>query len=96
MGLYSVFLGVGQVIGAIVGGIAASWKGIDGLVVATGLLLIVGIMALINLRAHEGRLVDGSNHTGTPGSMHDSIRDTLAATGGRQPRPSEAALEEKS
>ena len=31
MGLYSVFLGIGQVIGAVVGGIAASWKGIDGL-----------------------------------------------------------------
>jgi len=53
MGLYSVFLGVGQVIGAIVGGIAATWKGIDGLVVATALLLAVGLAALVNLRSRE-------------------------------------------
>ena len=53
MGLYSVFLGLGQVIGAVVGGMAASWKGIDGLVVATAVLLAIGMLALMNLRAHE-------------------------------------------
>jgi MFS family permease len=53
MGLYSVFLGLGQVIGALVGGLAASWKGIDGLIVATGVLLAIGMLALLNLRAHE-------------------------------------------
>ncbi len=53
MGLYSVFLGIGQVIGAILGGIAATWKGIDGLIVATAGLLVVGIIALLNLRSHE-------------------------------------------
>jgi MFS family permease len=57
MGLYSVFLGIGQVIGAIVGGIAATWKGIDGLVVATGILLAVGIVALVNLRSREGAVL---------------------------------------
>ena len=59
MGLYSVFLGLGQVIGAVIGGIAASWKGIDGLVVATVGLLAVGIAALLNLRAHEAGMLDG-------------------------------------
>ncbi len=54
MGLYSVFLGLGQVLGALVGGVAASWKGIDGLIVATGVLLAVGMLALLNLRAQEG------------------------------------------
>jgi MFS family permease len=58
MGLYSVFLGVGQVIGAILGGIAATWKGIDGLIVATVGLLVVGIGALLNLRAHELVIVE--------------------------------------
>ena len=57
MGLYSVFLGVGQVIGAIVGGLAATWMGIDGLVVATAALLVVGSVALLNLRSHGGAIV---------------------------------------
>jgi MFS family permease len=64
MGLYSVFLGIGQVIGAIVGGIAATWRGIDGLVVATAFLLTIGIVALVNLRSREGQVFDGP-----PGEM---------------------------
>ena len=59
MGLYSVFLGLGQVIGALVGGLAASWKGIDGLIVATGVLLTIGLVALLNLRAQEAAGVLG-------------------------------------
>jgi hypothetical protein len=39
------------------GGVAGSWKGIDGLVVATGGLLLVGTVALLNLRLHEGAIV---------------------------------------
>jgi MFS family permease len=57
MGLYSVFLGLGQVAGGLLGGVAGSWKGIDGLVVATGGLLLVGTVALLNLRLHEGAIV---------------------------------------
>jgi MFS family permease len=60
MGLYSVFLGLGQVIGAVVGGIAASIKGIDGLIAATALLLVIGLAALIHLRASEGELLDAA------------------------------------
>jgi len=60
MGLYSVFLGVGQVLGALIGGVAASWKGIDGLIVATAGLLVVGSIALMNLRAHEGTVLGGN------------------------------------
>ena len=59
MGLYSVFLGLGQVIAAVIGGIAASWKGIDGLVVATVGLLAVGTAALLNLRKNESGMLDG-------------------------------------
>jgi predicted MFS family arabinose efflux permease len=96
MGLYSVFLGVGQVIGAVVGGAAASWKGIDGLVVATAGLLVIGIAALVNLRAHEGSLVGGPPGAGMPASMAGSIRDTLSVGGGMPSRPSESVPEEKS
>lgn len=95
MGLYSVFLGIGQVLGAAVGGLAASWKGIDGLVVATAGLLAIGILALANLRAHEGPIVDGTANHDAPASMQDSIRDTLSVTAGRRPRPSEAAVKEE-
>ena len=31
MGLYSVFLAVGQIIGSLIGGVAADWRGLDGL-----------------------------------------------------------------
>jgi MFS family permease len=101
MGLYSVFLGVGQVIGAIVGGIAAGWKGIDGLIVATVGLLAIGLAALLNLRAHEGAFVRNALEGGDPGrpaasgtSLGEALRDTLEATG-RLPRPLEAPAKEE-
>ena len=77
MGLYSVFLGLGQVIGAVVGGIAATWKGIDGLLVATAGLLGVGILALLNLRAHEGDVVAGTVQGGAAPPMPHSMSDTV-------------------
>ena len=64
MGLYSVFLGLGQVLGALIGGLAASWKGIDGLIVATAALLVIGVIALVNLRANEGSVLDESTGPG--------------------------------
>ncbi|MGH2463434.1 MAG: MFS transporter [Candidatus Limnocylindria bacterium] len=53
MGLYSVFLALGQIIGAVVAGVAAEWRGIDGLLIASGGLLIVAIIPLGQLRAAE-------------------------------------------
>jgi len=95
MGLYSVFLGVGQVIGAAIGGVAASWKGIDGLVVATGGLLAVGLIALLNLRVHEGAIFDGTGHGGAPSSFRDAIRTTLSVGPGRSQRPIPPAAEDE-
>ena len=70
MGLYSVFLGIGQVVGAILGWLAASCKGIDGLIVATAGLLVIGIIALVNLRGHEGAtFVDDPSPTMLPPSI---------------------------
>jgi MFS family permease len=60
MGLYSVFLGLGQVVGAVLGGFASTWNGIDGLIVATAALLAVGMIALVNLRAHEGSILEAA------------------------------------
>ncbi len=53
MGLYSVFLGVGQIIGALIGGFAAHWRGIDGMLIATFALLLVAMVPLSRLRAQE-------------------------------------------
>ena len=35
MGLYSVFLAIGQIVGSLIGGVAADWRGIDGMLLAT-------------------------------------------------------------
>ena len=53
MGLYSVFLALGQIIGSIVAGVAAEWRGIDGLLIASAGLLIVALVPLGQLRATE-------------------------------------------
>jgi MFS family permease len=53
MGLYSVFLAVGQIAGSLIGGLAADWRGIDGLLVATFGLLLVALLPLAQLRRHE-------------------------------------------
>jgi MFS family permease len=55
MGLYSVFLAVGQIIGSLVGGVAADARGIDGLLLATFVLLAVALLPLWRLRAYEHR-----------------------------------------
>lgn len=56
MGLYSVFLAVGQIIGALIGGFAADARGIDGMLVATALLLVVALLPLAQLRRDEDAL----------------------------------------
>jgi hypothetical protein len=53
MGLYSVFLAVGQIIGSLAGGVAADARGIDGLLFATIALLVVALLPLWRLRAYE-------------------------------------------
>jgi MFS family permease len=58
MGLYSVFLAVGQITGSLIGGVSASWLGIDGLLIATFGLLLVALLPLAQLRRQE-HYVDG-------------------------------------
>jgi MFS family permease len=53
MGLYSVFLALGQIIGSLIGGFAASQRGIDGLLFATLALLGVALVPLWRLRGFE-------------------------------------------
>jgi MFS family permease len=53
MGLYSVFLGLGQIIGALASGTAADLAGIDGLLLASLLLLGVAVLPIHRLRESE-------------------------------------------
>jgi MFS family permease len=53
MGLYSVFLAVGQVVGSLSGGGAAEWLGVDGLLLVSAGLLLVALVPLRWLRGSE-------------------------------------------
>ena len=53
MGLYSVFLALGQITGSLVGGGAAEWQGIDGLLVASLGLLLLALLPVRGLRESE-------------------------------------------
>ena len=53
MGLYSVFLGLGQIVGSIVGGVAAQAAGLDGIFVASLILLAIAFLPIRRLRRFE-------------------------------------------
>ena len=53
MGLYSVFLGLGQFLGASIGGIFVDWRGADGMAIITGLLGIIAAILVLRLRVTE-------------------------------------------
>jgi MFS family permease len=53
MGLYSVFLGLGQIGGSLIAGVAATALGLDGIFVASLVLLVVAVVPLVFLRRHE-------------------------------------------
>ena len=53
MGLYSVFLALGQITGSLVGGGAAEWHGIDGMLIASVGMLILALLPLNWLRSSE-------------------------------------------
>ncbi len=53
MGLYSVFLGLGQFLGASLGGPFVDWRGADGMILATALLGAVAGVLVWRLRRGE-------------------------------------------
>lgn len=59
MGLYSVFLGIGQIVGSLIGGWAAERAAIDGLLLATLVMMGVALLPLYYLRQYEHQL-DGA------------------------------------
>jgi predicted MFS family arabinose efflux permease len=57
MGLYSVFLGLGQIVGALVGGEAARVGALDGVFVTSIVFMGVALIPLAALRKYEDRFV---------------------------------------
>jgi MFS family permease len=53
MGLYSVFLGVGQLVGTSLGGYFADWKGVDGLLLLSAIFGAITAASLVTLRRRE-------------------------------------------
>ena len=53
MGLYSVFFGIGQVSGALLGGPLGQAFGADGLILLTGILVIVVFFSVRLLRGER-------------------------------------------
>ncbi len=70
MGLYSVFLGLGQITGSLVGGAAAQVAGLDGIFIASLVLLGIALVPLSHLRGYEhevGRMAVTVPTTGATG-----------------------------
>jgi hypothetical protein len=53
-----VFLAIGQITGALIGGYAAHVRGIDGMLVATAVLLAIALLPLSQLRRDEAALTN--------------------------------------
>jgi MFS family permease len=53
MGLYSVFLGLGQLLGTSIGGYFADWNGVDGLLLLSAVFGAVTGISLLGLRRRE-------------------------------------------
>ena len=53
MGLYSVFLGLGQITGALIAGFMANALGLDGIFLASVVLLGLAVVPLVSLRRFE-------------------------------------------
>jgi len=60
MGLYSVFLGLGQITGSILGGFAAQWQGLDGILYVSFVMLGIALLPLTQLRRYEHRFSDSA------------------------------------
>jgi MFS family permease len=73
MGLYSVFLAVGQITGSLVGGAAADWRGIDGILAASLGLLVIAVLPIHRLRASE-HLLTATDAPVRPSGIHRAVR----------------------
>ncbi len=59
MGLYSVFLAIGQIAGSLIGGVASDAFSFDGILLATLVLMAVAMIPLFRLRSFEHHFEPG-------------------------------------
>jgi MFS family permease len=78
MGLYSVFLAIGQISGSLIGGLAAHHAGIDGLFLGTLALLAIALVPLSQLRRHE-HYVGGTEGAAVLDDVGDQVADDARA-----------------
>lgn len=71
MGLYSVFLGLGQITGSLVGGAAAQEAGLDGIFIAALVLLGIALLPLSHLRRYEHEVGRPAGAARGAGSVDD-------------------------
>jgi MFS family permease len=75
MGLYSVFLALGQIAGALIGGFAVEAFGFDGILVATFILMAAALPPLLQLRLFEHRF----EPEGVPRPTRESLGEDYEA-----------------
>ncbi len=73
MGLYSVFLALGQITGSLLGGGAAQWQGIDGLLAASLGLLLLALLPVRALRDSEHLVGLAHDDHGTPAQAGKAV-----------------------
>ncbi len=58
MGLYSVLLGIGQLVGVFIGGLFVDWQGFSGLMFYSLILAVISLGSVIYMRSHNHDIDD--------------------------------------
>jgi predicted MFS family arabinose efflux permease len=58
MGLYSVLLGIGQLVGVFIGGLFVDWDGFSGLMIYSLVLAVISLGSVIYMRSHNHDIDD--------------------------------------
>ena len=62
MGLYSVVLGVGQLVGTLLGGVFVDAGGFYGLMVFSAILGVISLFSVLYMRSHQHDLITSGGH----------------------------------
>ncbi len=58
MGLYSVLLGIGQLVGVFIGGLFVDWQGFTGLMIYSAILGVIALGSVAYMRSHRHDIDD--------------------------------------
>jgi MFS family permease len=70
MGLYSVLLGIGQLIGVFIGGLFVDWQGFNGLMIYSLVLAFISLGSVIYMRSHNHDIDDHLTAAKSAGHGH--------------------------